>query len=164
LAYKRHFPSINWLNSYSLYTENISDFWAKEVAEDFAENRSQAMTLLQEESKLEEIVKLVGMEALSNRERLVLLVAKSVREDFLFQNAFDAEDAYTPLKKQYGILKSILAIYKAGLKVISGEDFEFKNLQALPVLQEVAKAKDLKESAEFEALAQKVESEISNLK
>lgn len=165
LAYKRHFPAINWLSSYTLYAPNIAEYWAKEVAPDFAEVRAEAMSLLQEESKLEEIVKLVGMEALSGRERLVLFTAKGIREDFLFQNAFDKEDAYTALKKQYGILKAILTIYRAGLKVIGTEDFEFKNLEALPVIQEVVKAKNIPadDEAKFTDLIRRVEADILKL-
>jgi len=166
LSYKRHFPAINWLTSYSLYVENILEYWKKNVAEDYPAIRQKAMELLQEESKLEEIVKLVGMEALSPREKLVLLTAKSIREDFLFQNAFDPEDAYTTPKKQYGIIKAIVRIYEAGLQVIDGEDFDFRTLQALPVLQEVAKATDIKngEDEKFAALAQKVEDDILALR
>ncbi len=166
LAYKRHFPAINWLTSYSLYVENILEYWKKNVAEDYPEVRRKAMELLQEESKLEEIVKLVGMESLSPREKLVLLTARSIREDFLFQNAFDPEDAYTTPKKQYGILKAIVRIYETGIQVIDGEDFDFRDLQALPVLQEVAKATHIKngEDEKFAALAQKVEDDILALR
>lgn len=162
LAYKRHFPAINWLTSYSLYVDNILDYWKKHVAEDYPAIRSQALDILQEEAKLEEIVKLVGMESLSNREKLVLLVAKSIREDFLFQNAFDPEDAYTTPKKQYGILKAIITLYNAGMKVISHADFEFKMLSGNPILQEIAGAKDIAngKDEEFSALAQKVEKEV----
>jgi len=166
LAYKRHFPAINWLSSYSLYTENIREWWAKNVAPDFEEVRETAMSLLQEEAKLEEIVKLVGAESLSPREKLVLLVARMIREDFLFQNAFDREDAFTPMKKQHGILKAIVKIYSAGLQIIDNAEFDFKNLQELPVLQEVSKAKDIpvEEIERFEKLGKKVESEILKLK
>jgi len=166
LSYKRHFPAINWMTSYSLYVENLIDYWRKNVAEDFPEVRQKGLDLLQEESKLEEIVKLVGMEALSNREKLVLLVAKSLREDFLFQNAFDPDDAYTTPKKQYGILKAIVTIYTAGLQVIEGEDFEFKILQALPVLQDVSRATDIPngENDKFTALIEKVEKDILALR
>jgi len=165
LAYKRHFPSINWLNSYSLYVENIRDWWAKNVAEDFAEIRKAAMELLQEEAKLEEIVKLVGAESLSAREKLVLLTAKMIREDFLFQNAFDRDDAYTPLKKQFGILKAIVTVYRAGLKIIETPDFEFKTLESLEVLQEIPVAKNISadEIEKFDELAKKLEREISGL-
>ena len=165
LAYKRHFPSINWLNSYSLYIENIKDWWDKNVANDFFEVRKGAMGILQEESKLEEIVKLVGMESLSSREKLVLLVSKMIREDFLFQNAFDREDAYTPLKKQYGILKSIMSVYWAGQKLVENSEFEFKNLENLEILQEIPKAKNISidHLEEFDILNKKIEKEISGL-
>ncbi|QQS59878.1 V-type ATP synthase subunit A [Candidatus Peregrinibacteria bacterium] len=162
LAYKRHFPAINWLTSYSLYVDNVLDYWKKNVAEDYPQVRSQALDLLQEEAKLEEIVKLVGMESLSNREKLVLLVAKSIREDFLFQNAFDPEDAYTTPKKQYGILKTIVTLYHAGVKVIAHPDFDFKILSGNPILQEIASAKDIPngEDEQFVALVRKVEKEV----
>jgi V/A-type H+-transporting ATPase subunit A len=162
LAYKRHFPAINWLTSYSLYTDNILDYWKKNVAEDYFDIRSLALELLQEEAKLEEIVRLVGMEALSNRERLVLLTAKSIREDFLFQNAFDPEDAYTTPKKQYGVLKVIITFFTTGLKVIEKPDFDFKNLSQLPLLQEISRAKDIPNGKDdaFVELTKKVEREV----
>lgn len=166
LAYKRHFPSINWLTSYSLYVDNITDYWKKNVAEDYPEIRAQALGILQEEAKLEEIVKLVGMEALSNREKLVLLVAKSIREDFLFQNAFDREDAYTPPLKQYGILKSILTLYNAGMEVVSQDDFDFRELQNLDVLKKLPEAKNISPEnlSEYDKLQKEIENAILNLK
>lgn len=166
LAYKRHFPSINWLNSYSLYTENIEDYWKKNVHEEYPETRREALGLLQEEAKLEEIVKLVGMESLSNRERLVLLVAKSIREDFLFQDAFSPEDAYTPPKKQFGMLKTIMTVYHAGLEVIETLDFDFRKLQNLPELQEVAHVKDIPrgEEEKYEGLQRRVRDAILALR
>ncbi len=142
LAYKKHFPSINWLTSYSLYVENFKDYWKDSVAEDFEEVRATLMDLLQQESKLMEIVRLVGMESLSNTERLVLEVARMVREDFLFQNAFDPEDAYTPLKKQYGMLKSILTFYTHGKPVVEAEDFDFAKFKNMTVLKEVSRLKE----------------------
>ncbi len=162
LAYKRHFPAINWLNSYSLYTDNVIDYWRKNVAEDYPEVRANALELLQEESKLEEIVKLVGMESLSNREKLVLLVAKSIREDFLFQNAFDPEDAYTTPKKQYGILKAIVTLYQAGLNVIDHADFDFRTLSESSIIGELAHAKDIPngEDEKFADLTKRVEQEV----
>lgn len=165
LAYKRHFPAINWLNSYSLYVDNIRDYWKKEVAEDYADVRSQAADLLQQEAKLEEIVRLVGMDALSPKERLILETAKSIREDFLFQNAFDYVDAFTPLKKQYWVLRCILSIYNEALKIVDKEGFEIEKLLQLPVLQKVAKCKDImpEELHKFEALENEVKQEIGNL-
>ena len=158
LAYKRHFPSINWLTSYSLYIENIKEYWQKNVAEDYPEIRAQALEVLGEEAKLEEIVKLVGTEALSSREKLVLLVAKSIREDFLFQNAFDREDAYTPPKKQYGILRCIMTVYNAGMEIVSQEDFDFRDFQGLEVLQKLPIAKDIsaEKLEEYDALQKKL--------
>ncbi len=143
LAYKRHFPAINWLSSYSLYLDNVKDYWKKEVNEDFGKIRGEAMGLLQQESSLEEIVRLVGLDALSPRERLVLEVAKSLREDFLFQNAFDKEDAFTPLKKQYLILKMIMTVYYETLPLITKEGFSFDDFKALPVMEKVVKAKEI---------------------
>jgi len=108
LAYQRHFPAINWLSSYSLYADTV-DMWMNEnVAEDFGQLRVEAMTLLQEESTLQEIVRLVGVDALSEQDRLKLDVAKSIREDYLQQNSFHEIDTYTSLNKQYKMLKLIM--------------------------------------------------------
>jgi len=143
LAYKRHFPAINWLSSYSLYLDNVADFWKKEIHEDFGQLRTEAMGLLQQEASLEEIVRLVGLDALSAKERLVLETAKSLREDFLFQNAFDKEDAFTPLKKQYLILKMIITVHHEALPLIDKEGFSFDDFKALPVMEKVVKAKEI---------------------
>ncbi|MCB9812697.1 V-type ATP synthase subunit A [Candidatus Nomurabacteria bacterium] len=142
LAYKKHFPSINWLNSYSLYAQNFEGYWKEQIAEDFAEVRTTAMTLLEKESKLLEIVRLVGMESLSNGDRLILEVARMIREDFLFQNAFDKDDAYTPLERQYGILRSIVSIFEVAQEVIDQPEFEFATLTAIPSFAEIARLKD----------------------
>ncbi len=99
LANMRHFPAINWLNSYSLYVENIKEYWKGEVAEDFFSLRQEAMRLLEEESELQEIARLVGVESLSLRDRLLLESSRSIREDFLHQNAFHPQDTYTSLRK-----------------------------------------------------------------
>ncbi|MDD3861586.1 MAG: V-type ATP synthase subunit A [Candidatus Gracilibacteria bacterium] len=143
LAYKRHFPAINWLASYSLYMDNVRDYWKKEVSEEYEPLKIEAMNLLQQEASLAEIVNLVGMDALSPKERLVLETAKSLREDFLFQNAFDYEDAYTPLKKQYWILKCILSVYHEALPLIERENFSFDDFLKLPIMEKVVKAKDI---------------------
>ncbi len=166
LAYKRHFPAINWLTSYSLYVDNIEDYWRKNIAEDYPDVRRKALGVLQEEAKLEEIVKLVGMESLSSKEKLTLLVAKSLREDFLFQNAFDREDAYTPPKKQYGILKSIMTLSESGMEVVEQEDFDFRDLQALPVIEKLASAKDISadELEKLDALQKEVETSVLGLR
>ncbi|PCI29473.1 V-type ATP synthase subunit A [Candidatus Wolfebacteria bacterium] len=143
LAYKKHFPTINWLTSYSLYVPNLEAYWRKEIAEDFPEVRASALTLLQAEAKLLEIVKLVGMESLSNTEKLTLEVSRMIREDFLFQNAFDKDDSYTPPMKQYRILKSIMSILTIGKEVVSRDEFEYSDFAKLEILKEVPKLKDI---------------------
>ncbi len=166
LAYKRHFPSINWLNSYSLYVENLTPWWRENIAQDFPEIREKGMELLGEESKLEEIVRLVGLDALSNREKLVMLVAKAIREDFLFQNAFDPEDAYTTQIRSYNILKTILTVYFEALPVIENdEEFDFKKLVELSIIEELAEAKNIKmeELDKFDVLRDKIKTDINSL-
>lgn len=143
LAYRKHFPAINWLNSYTLYAPNFTDYWKNSIAEDFEKLRSHALSILQEESKLMEIVKLVGMESLSNEEKLTLEVARLLREDFLFQNAFDPDDAYTPVQKQYYILKAILTLHTAGVPVVTQPDFDFRNFLALDAVKQIPKLKDI---------------------
>lgn len=163
LAYKKHFPSINWLTSYSLYAGNFTDYWAKNIAPDFSDIRSKALKLLQEEAKLLEIVRLVGMEALSNEEKLTLEIARSIREDYLFQNAFDKDDAYTPPKVQYGILKSIMVAHEEGKKVISQDDFDFSQFKDLESVKNLASAKLLREE-EFEQYQEKLKNDINSLR
>lgn len=118
LAYKRHFPAINWLTSYSLYADSLSDWFNKNVKPDWYKLRGRLMTILQEESELEEIVKLVGMDALSPSDRLKLEAARSIREDYLHQNAFDEVDTYTSLNKQYLLMELILAFYDKSLEAL----------------------------------------------
>jgi len=166
LAYRRHFPAVNWLSSYTLYMDNIKDYWDKEISPEFAILRTEALGLLQEEAKLEEIVRLVGTEALSPKERLTLETAKSLREDFLFQNAFDKVDAFTPLKKQYWMLKSIMNVNHVAQKIIEGEDFNFDELLKLPVMERIVNAKNLGANAEddYKKLWEDTEREILSLR
>lgn len=165
LAYKKHFPSINWLTSYSLYAPNFKDFWAKEIAPDFSEYRDLAFNLLGQESKLLEIVRLVGMESLSATDRLVIEVSRMLREDFLFQDAFSPDDAYTPLKRQYGMLKSILTYYEAGKDVVTTPDFDFASFTAMKCIPQVATLKDQLdwEEKDFAAYQATVREEINSL-
>jgi len=141
LSYQRHFPAINWLKSYSLYLSNLNSYMKETVAVDYWDIRESAMSLLQEEAKLQEIVRLVGPDALSIREKLVLLTAKSIREDFLYQDSFDPEDAYILPIKQYQMLKCIVALYNEGLKLVDREEFDFSQVENLPVIQELAQVK-----------------------
>lgn len=166
LAYKRHFPAINWLQSYTLYADNLEGWFAKEIAEDFPRNRERAASILQDESKLEEIVRLVGMDALSPKEQLTMEIARMIREDFLFQNGFDPVDAYSSLKKQYRLMRSIMIFMDEAEKVVTQEDFDFKKLQELPVKEEIAKASFYPEEeveAKFNALDETIRSQISQL-
>ena len=118
LAYRRHFPAINWLNSYSLYKDRLESWFKQNVSPDFPAVMSEALRILQLESELDEIVKLVGVDALSPKERLMLETARSVREDFLQQNAFDEFDSYTSLDKQYALMKLILSFNKKAAEAI----------------------------------------------
>jgi V/A-type H+-transporting ATPase subunit A len=143
LANMRHFPAINWLQSYSLYTENIKGYWEKEVAEDFFSLRQEALRLLEEESELQEIARLVGVESLSAKDRLVLESARSIREDFLHQNAFHPQDTYTSQRKQYLMLRTILHFHNSALKNL--EDAGLDKILSLPIREKIAKLKFLPE-------------------
>ncbi|RGZ00144.1 V-type ATP synthase subunit A [Clostridium sp. AM58-1XD] len=118
LAYKRHFPAINWLTSYSLYVDNMGKWFNENVSEDWMTCRQEMMSLLQEEAELEEIVKMVGMDALSPTDRLKMEAARSIREDFLHQNSFHEIDTYTPLRKQFLMMKLVLDFYKESKKAL----------------------------------------------
>jgi len=144
LANMRHFPAINWLLSYSLYIENIKDYMNSQVAEDFTDLRQEAMQLLEEESELQEIARLVGVESLSVKERLVLESARSIREDFLHQNAFHPQDTYTSLRKQYLMLRTILHFHNLGTNLLDeGKDLD--EILALEVRENISKMKFLPE-------------------
>jgi V/A-type H+-transporting ATPase subunit A len=143
LANMRHFPAINWLQSYSLYTENIKGYWGKEVAEDFFSLRQEAIRLLEEEAELQEIARLVGVESLSVKDRLILESARSIREDFLHQNAFHPQDTYTSIRKQYLMLRTIIHFHNSALKAL--EDVRLDEILSLPVREKIAKLKFLPE-------------------
>ena len=164
LAFRRHFPAINWLISYSLYVHKISESWAELVDPEFKELRDLAMSLLQQESELEEIVRLIGVEALSSRERLVMEGARSVREDFLQQNAFDDVDTFTSLEKQFLLLRLIMTFYKEAGKALTAE-VEIGDILAIPEREEIAAAKFISEEnlGEFDALERKVVEAIDGL-
>ncbi len=119
LAYKRHFPAINWLTSYSLYINNIGNWFEENVNEKWISNRQKLMTLLQEEAELDEIVKMVGMDALSKGDRLKMEAARSIREDFLHQNSFHDVDTYTPLEKQFYMMELVVAFYEKSAQALT---------------------------------------------
>lgn len=140
LAYRRHFPAINWLNSYSLYKDRLADWYGENVAPDWSAKVGRFMSILQSESSLDEIVKLVGMDALSPDDRLTMEVAQSVREDFLQQNAFEEGDMYTSLPKQYALISLILDFYdKASAALRRGADVQ--KIADLPVREKIGRAK-----------------------
>ncbi|MBP5467524.1 MAG: V-type ATP synthase subunit A [Clostridia bacterium] len=144
LAYKRHFPAIDWLISYSLYNDKLADWYNQNVSEDFTRMRSFAMSVLQEESELDEIVRLVGADALSYKDRLTLETAKSIRDDYLHQNAFHEVDTFTSPEKQYKMLKMIYDFHR-----LSGEALEkgaeYVDIINLPVREKIGRAKYIPE-------------------
>ena len=140
LAYKRHFPSINWLTSYSLYSETIGNWLNKNVADDWTKCVTETNKLLQVESELEEIVKLVGYDSLSPSDRLILEASRSIREDYLQQNAFDDTDAYTSLKKQYKILKMVLTFYNESVVALE-KGVDINRILDMNVREKIARAK-----------------------
>ena len=146
LANARHFPAINWLLSYSLYHDNLEEFLKNKISGDFINLRKEAMRLLEEEASLLEIARLVGIESLSFDDRLILEVAKSIREDFLHQNAFHEIDTYTSLLKQYRMLKVILEFYALGKeKLKAGMDFD--KITKLPIREKISRLKYTEESS-----------------
>jgi len=166
LAYKRHFPAINWLNSYSLYNEKIGGWMNENVASDWTKLTTGAMALLQDEAKLEEIVRLVGIDALSESDRLKLEVAKSIREDYLMQNAFHEVDTFASLDKQYRMLKLVLTYREEAEKAIKAGVYLEKILK-MEIRDRIARAKYIPESemnridAIFDDLSKDMEKIIS---
>ena len=140
LAYKRHFPAVNWLTSYSLYLDTLENWFTGSVAPDWETLRAKLMGLLQDEAELEEIVQLVDMDALSAPDRLKLEAARSIREDFLHQNAFDEVDTYTPLVKQHAMMQLILAYYEKSLEALK-QGVDIAALVALPVREQIGRFK-----------------------
>ncbi|MDD5496880.1 MAG: V-type ATP synthase subunit A [Atribacterota bacterium] len=165
LAYRRHFPAIDWLKSYSLYLDQLSDYFQEEVSEDFIHLRTTAMSILQEESELEETVRLVGIDALSKKERLVLETARSIREDFLHQNAFDEIDTYTSMKKQYLMLDLIIFFHEMAKSAIKEDYISIEQLNKLPAKSQIARAKYIPEEKleEFNKIKDKIKEQIDSL-
>ena len=165
LAYKRHFPAINWLTSYSLYQDKV-DAWAdKHVNENFSEQRTEAMKLLQTEAELQEIVQLVGVDSLSAPDRLILEVSRSIREDFLHQNSFHDVDTFTSLLKQYRLLELILHFYHKAGKAIE-QNVSIHKLIQIPALEKVGRAKYIREryvTKEYDEILAEIDSEIDEL-
>jgi len=164
LAYRRHFPAINWLDSYSLYLDKIGNWMNENVSSDWSELRTEAMALLQEEANLEEIVRLVGIDALSERDRLKLEVSKSIREDYLQQNAFHEVDTYASLDKQYKILKLVLKFMKEANKALDAGVYLEKILN-ISVRDKIARSKYISETEidKIKEIEEELENEIQKL-
>ena len=148
LAYARHYPSVDWLQSYSLYKDSLRDWTIENVSKQFAEDRVNAMKLLQKEAELEEIVKLVGMDALPDSDKLLLDTTRMIREDFLQQNAFDEIDTYSSLDKQAGMLRAILTYYEKGLSMLE-EGIPLEEIEKMEIKGFIARMKGLPEKEFF---------------
>ncbi|MCQ2976745.1 MAG: ATP synthase subunit A [archaeon] len=158
LADKRHFPSIDWLESYSLYVDSITNWWKTNTTEEWRSNRDQAMVLLQKESELQEIVQLVGPDALPDAEQVILETTRMLREDFLQQNAFDDVDTYCSPKKQAAMLATILGFHKeASAAVTRGANV--RDIAALQVKDEIARMKYIPEE-EFDAKIKEIQEKV----
>jgi len=167
LASQRHFPAINWLTSYSLYQSEVDAYGQREIDERWAANRTEALGLLTREAELEEIVRLVGQDALGANDRLTLQAAKMIREDFLHQNAFHEIDTYTSLQKQFLMLDVILAFYRQAQTVLEA-GASFDALTELSVLERIARAKYITEedgvpTEAFEKLKAEVVEQVTGL-
>ena len=163
LAYKRHFPAINWLTSYSLYVDNMANWFNEEVAADWMEDRQKMMTILQEEAELNEIVQMVGMDALSPTDRLKMEVARSIREDFLHQNSFHEIDTYTPLRKQYLMMKLVLAFYEKSVDALN-KGADMNALIAMPVREKIGRYKyttDADIESEYKNVEEELDKEVA---
>ena len=164
LAYRRHFPAISWINSYSLYLDNIDDFLKENLGEEWMKMCREGMKLLQQETDLQEIVRLVGLDTLSVSDRLILETAKSIREDFLHQNAFHEIDTYTSLKKQYRMLKLIMMLHEKSIQAV-GDGTPIESLTNLKIREDISRMRFIKEKEldKFSELEKRVEEEINQL-
>jgi len=165
LAHKRHFPSINWLRSYSLYLNSIRGWWEDNVSKDWYDLRREAMGILQREAELQEIVQLVGPDALPAREQALLETARSLREDFLQQNAFHDVDTYCPADKQYHMLRIILKFHHLATEAVD-KGVSIDKIRKMKVKGDIAymgRIPNEKYKEEFDKIEKALEDEISAL-
>lgn len=160
LSYKRHFPAINWLQSYSLYQDKLADWYKENVSRDWTTYRADMMRILQEEAELQEIVQLVGIDALSPADRVTLEAARSIREDYLQQNAFNEQDTYTTLIKQYRMLRIILSFYEKSHDAVN-KGVEINDLFSMPVRERISRMKYISDD-EGSKPFDEIEEELSN--
>ena len=165
LAAKRHFPAINWLTSYSLYVDSMGKWFDEHVADEWMQSRQKMMSLLQEESELDEIVKMVGMDALSPSDRLKMEAARSIREDFLHQNSFHEIDTYTSLRKQFLMMKLVLAFYEESQKALN-DGASSGGLIKMAVRERIGRFKYTTEDkieTEYQAVLEQLAKEIADV-
>ncbi len=166
LAYKRHFPAINWLTSYSLYVDNMGKWFEENVDEKFMTDRQKMMTLLQEEAELDEIVKMVGMDALSAGDRLKMEAARSIREDFLHQNSFHEVDTYTPLHKQFLMMELVIAFYEQSAEALK-QGATIKHILNMDVREKIGRFKYVlpeNVDTEYENIQKSLAQELESIK
>ena len=164
LAYRRHFPAIDWIQSYSLYGDSMGDWYKDNVAQEWEENRAKALRILQEEAQLEEIVRLVGMDALSYADRLTMETAKSLREDYLHQDAFHEVDTYASLKKQFMMLKLILECDKYSREALA-KDVDLDDILKIGAREMIGRMKYIPESelSKIEQIGKQMRQQLSAL-
>lgn len=165
LSYKRHFPAINWLQSYSLYQDKLADWYKENVSRDWTTYRADMMRILQEEAELQEIVQLVGIDALSPADRVTLEAARSIREDYLQQNAFNEQDTYTTLIKQYRMLRIILSFYEKSHDAVN-KGVEINDLFSMPVRERISRMKYISDdegSKHFDEIEEELSNQVQTL-
>jgi V/A-type H+/Na+-transporting ATPase subunit A len=162
LANRRHFPSVNWIKSYSLYLDSLQEWYVKNVAPDWKELRDQTMYILQKEVELLEIVQLVGPDALPDNEKLILEVARMIREDFLQQSAYSDTDSFCPLDKQYWMLSTIHTFYREAARQIT-RGMSLKNVMAIPERREIARMKEVPDASKLKDLSAAIANSIRSM-
>jgi V/A-type H+-transporting ATPase subunit A len=164
LAYKRHFPAINWLTSYSLYLDNVAGWFGENVSDEWMTDRQKLMSILQDEAKLDEIVKMVGMDALSSHDRLKMEAARSIREDFLHQNSFHEIDTYSSLQKQLSMMRLVIAYYEKCDEALD-KGSSIQALVKLPVREKIGRYKYVHEDdlkPEYDAVMKELDTEVAD--
>lgn len=162
LAYRRHFPSVNWIKSYSLYLDSIAGWYTENVATDWRELRDKTMYLLQKEVELQEIVQLVGPDALPESEKAILEVTRMIREDFLQQSAYSDTDSFCPMEKQYWMLKAILTFYEKTSEAMS-RGVSLKQVQGLPLRATIGRMKEVAEIEKLRGIITEIDTSLSGL-
>ncbi|MDI9632984.1 MAG: V-type ATP synthase subunit A [Methanolinea sp.] len=162
LAYRRHFPSVNWIKSYSLYLDSVEKWYTERMEGNWRALRDQTMYLLQKEVELQEIVQLVGPDALPESEKAILEVTRMIREDFLQQSAYSDTDSYCPLEKQFWMLSTIIAYYEASRDALN-RGVSLRQISSLPLRAEIARMKEVKDVGQIKDLAARVRMQIDAL-